>query len=106
ITRFCETHPFATLDPTESLMSSSAPLVFPSITPAQFAHLVQQAQASGIPISGSSGPATKFGVEVSWNYMPDSLQLTIECLHTPFFVRREDIENRLRALVQQSTAQA
>ncbi|MGB6973784.1 MAG: hypothetical protein WBD67_03780 [Terracidiphilus sp.] len=87
-------------------MSSSAPLVFPSVSPAQFDHLVQQAQSSGIPISGNSGSAAKFGVEVSWNYAPETQQLTLECLHTPFFVSREDVENSLRALVQQSIAEA
>lgn len=87
-------------------MSSSAPLVFASVTPAQFAHLVQQAQDSGIPISGNSGSADKFGVAVSWTYSPDSQQLTLECLRTPFFISRESIETRLRDLVQQSLASA
>jgi hypothetical protein len=87
-------------------MSSSAALVFPSVTPAQFAQLVQQAQASGINLSGNSGSASKFGVEVSWNYSPDTQQLTLECLHTPFFVSRVDVESRLRSLVQQSLASA
>ncbi|HVC46718.1 MAG TPA: hypothetical protein VND90_05685 [Terracidiphilus sp.] len=87
-------------------MPSNAPLQFAPVTPAQFAHLAQQAQSSGIAISGNSGSAAKFGVEVSWNYAPDTQQLTLECLHAPFFVRSEDVEARLRELVQQSLASA
>ena len=87
-------------------MSSAAPLVFSPVSPAQFDHLSRQAQASGIAISGNSGAADKFGIEVSWQFDPDSQQLTLQCLKTPFFVSRDSVEARLRALVQQSLASA
>lgn len=87
-------------------MSTSAPLVFSSVSPAQFTRLVQLAQESGIPISGNSGSAAKLGVEVSWNYSPDTQQLTLECLRAPFFLSHADVESRLRNLVQQSLANA
>jgi hypothetical protein len=87
-------------------MPSNTPLQFAPVTSAQFAQLARQAQASGIAITGNSGSVSKFGVEVSWNYAPDTQQLTLECLHTPFFVSRDSVEARLRALVQQSLAAA
>ncbi|HEU5351602.1 MAG TPA: hypothetical protein VFU55_08395 [Terracidiphilus sp.] len=87
-------------------MSSATPLVFSPVSPAQFAHLSLQAQASGIQISGNSGSAAKFGVEVAWQFDAATQQLTLQCLKTPFFVSRDSVEARLRALVRQSLASA
>ncbi|HUX44017.1 MAG TPA: hypothetical protein VMV57_04630 [Terracidiphilus sp.] len=87
-------------------MAPSTPQVFSPVTPAQFAHLVQQAQATGIPIAGNSGFAAKFGVEVCWNYLPETQQLTLQCLRAPFFVSHADVDQKLRALVQQSLSTA
>jgi hypothetical protein len=80
-------------------MAESAAQTFTGITPARFAQLAAKAQGAGINISGASGAATKFGVTVSWNYVPQTEVLTIQTLATPIFVSPADVDARIRALV-------
>jgi hypothetical protein len=87
-------------------VAQSAPQVFSGIAPEQYARLIEKAKAAGIDLSGNSGTATKFGVEVSWTYSPDSQQLTLHCLHTPFFVSGETVNAKMHALVNESLAGA
>jgi hypothetical protein len=85
-------------------MTMSAPQVFSAITPAQYASLLQKAQAGGFNLSGNSGTASKFGVEVAWNYDSAKQELTFQCLSVPFFMKAEDVNARIEALVKQSLA--
>jgi hypothetical protein len=52
--------------PRRTLVAKFAPQVFSGIAPGQYARLIEKAKAAGIDLSGNSGTATKFGVEVSW----------------------------------------
>ncbi|MFZ0747216.1 MAG: hypothetical protein WAM85_22625 [Terracidiphilus sp.] len=83
-------------------MSQNPPLVFSNISPAQYATLIAKAKTSGIDIAGNSGTATKFGVEVAWNYAPDAQQLTLQCLKSPFFMSEAEVHAKLQSLVEQS----
>lgn len=83
-------------------MPAAQPLVFSNITPEQYARLVQKATASGIAMSGDSGTASSFGVEVSWNYSPAAGQLTLQVLKTPFFMGPEAVNERIQKLVQET----
>ena len=83
-------------------MGHSATQVFSGISPAQFATLQVKAKAAGIDLGSNSGTASKFGVEVSWNYSPESQQLTLQCLSTPFFVKPEEVNAKIQALVKES----
>jgi hypothetical protein len=85
-------------------MGHSAPQVFSGISPEQFAKLTVKAQAAGIDLSSNSGTATKFGVEMSWNYSPEAQQLTLQCMRTPFFVKPEEVYAKLQAMVKESLA--
>lgn len=85
-------------------MSQTAPLVFPGVTPGQYAKLIEKAKAAGIELTGNSGTASKFGVEVAWNYLPEKQELTFHCLQTPFFVKPEDVNAKIEALVKESLA--
>ena len=85
-------------------MTKSVPQVFSAITPAQYANLLQKAQAGGFNLSGDSGTASKFGVEVAWNYDSAAQELTFQCLSAPFFMKAEDVNARIEALVKQSLA--
>jgi hypothetical protein len=87
-------------------MSTPAPQLFNNISPAQFAVLQQKAGAAGIPISGNSGSASKMGVEVAWNYSPESGQLSLQCLKTPFFISASDVDQKIRDLVTQTLTTA
>jgi hypothetical protein len=78
------------------------PQVFSNISPEQYATLVQKARGAGIDMTGNSGTASKFGVEVSWSYLPDKQELTLQCLNTPFFMSADDINSRLQTLVKNS----
>jgi hypothetical protein len=87
-------------------MSHTAPQVFENISPEQFALLTEKAQGAGIAIAGNSGSAAKMGVEVAWNYSPDSRQLTLHCIKTPFFIDADDVNRRIHALVTETLATA
>ena len=83
-------------------MAQTAPQVFSSITPEQYATLTAKAQAAGISLSGNSGKASKYGVEIAWNYAPDTQTLTLQCLGAPFFVKPEDVNAKIQTLVKES----
>jgi hypothetical protein len=85
-------------------MAASPPQVFKGITPEQYARLTEKAGESGIALSGPSGTASKFGVEVTWNYSQDTRELTLQCLKTPFFVKAAEVDAKIATLVQQSLA--
>ncbi len=87
-------------------MPQSPPLVVSNFTPAHYAALITKAEASGISIAGNSGTASKFGVEVAWNYSSDARQLTLQCLKTPFFASAADVHAKLQSLVEQSISAA
>ncbi len=87
-------------------MSQNPPLVFSNITSAQYAVLISKAESNGISITGNSGTASKYGVEVAWNYSPDAQQLTLQCLKTPFFMSAADVDAKLQSLVDQSISTA
>jgi hypothetical protein len=85
-------------------MALSTPQVFNGVTPDQYARLVEKAKASGIDISGNTGSASKFGVEIAWNYAPATQELTLQCLKTPFFMSAADVNTKIHSLVTQSQA--
>jgi hypothetical protein len=84
-------------------MVQNAPQTFSGITPDQYAQLIVKAKAAGLELSGNTGTASKFGVEVQWNYSPESQQLTVQCLRTPMFVSASSVYGKLQSLVEQST---
>lgn len=85
-------------------MTQNAPLAFSGIAPEQFAALCAKAKAAGIELDGNSGTASKYGVEVRWDYSPAARQLALEVLKTPFFVGAADVYAKLQSLVEQSLA--
>ena len=85
-------------------MSAGEPQVFTGITPDQYGKLAEKATAAGIELSGNSGTASKFGVEVTWNYLPTDQVLTIQCLKAPFFMSKADVDHRIQKLVHESLA--
>jgi hypothetical protein len=91
-------------DGKEKLVPPSTPQVFSNITPGKYATLTQKANAAGINMSGNSGTASQFGVEVSWSYSAEACELTIQCLNTPFFVSPATVNARIKALVEQTAA--
>ncbi len=85
-------------------MAPSAPQTFKGITPDQYAQLTEKAKGAGIEMEGNSGSATKFGVEMEWNYTSETQELTLQCLKTPFFVNAADVDAKIRDLVHQTLA--
>jgi hypothetical protein len=83
-------------------MTASAAQLFEGITPEQYARLVAKAKAAGIELSGNTGTASKYGVEVAWNYALETQELTLQCLKTPFFVSAADVNAKIQALVKES----
>ncbi|MGA2674216.1 MAG: hypothetical protein ABSE99_13420 [Terracidiphilus sp.] len=83
-------------------MEPGAAQVFSGMMPEQFARLTARAQAAGIGLSGNSGRASNFGVEIVWNYAPETQKLTVQCLSAPFFMRMGDVDARIAALVKES----
>jgi hypothetical protein len=88
----------------ESSIGHSAPQVFKGVTPEKYAILVEKAKGAGIDLTGPRGTASKFGVEVAWNYAADIQELTLQCLKAPFFMSTADIDAKMQTLVKQSLA--
>jgi hypothetical protein len=82
-------------------MTSHAPQVFTGVTPQQYAKLTTEARAAGIEMNGNTGRASKMGVEVEWNYSEEKQELVLTCLQTPFFVSADQVNQKLRTLVNQ-----
>ena len=53
----------------------SAPQTFKGIPPDKYALLTEKAKGAGIEMEGNSGTATKFGVEMQWEYSPETQEL-------------------------------
>jgi hypothetical protein len=68
-----------------------------NLTYVQYEKLVTEAQAQGIPITGDSGTASKFGVAVQWHWITNVL--TIQVTNTPFFISASSVENKIAELV-------
>lgn len=83
-------------------MPPTAPLIFTPITVEQFQSLVQKANLAGLALEGSAGTASRYGVEVAWEYLPQSLRLTIQCLSAPFFMNSDTVNAKIRSLVQET----
>lgn len=83
-------------------MEPAAPQTFRGVTPDQYARLAEKAKAAGIDMVGNGGTASWYGVDVAWMYVPEAEELTIRCLKTPFFMRPEVIDAKIRDLVRQS----
>jgi hypothetical protein len=77
--------------------------VFENLSQDQLNCLAAKARAAGITISGSGGPTAKKGVTVTWNYDPNTKQLTIQCLSTPPFVSCGSVSSKLHDLVEECT---
>ncbi len=83
-------------------MEESTPQVFRGITSGQYASLLLKAQANGFDLIGNSGTASKFGVEVAWNYSQAAQELTFQCLRTPFFMKPQDVKAQIESLVKET----
>jgi hypothetical protein len=85
-------------------VAASAPNVFQGVTPEKYALLVEKARGAGIEMEGNTGSAAKFGVEVAWNYSPETQELSLQCLRTPFFLSAADVDAKIQSLVNQAMA--
>ncbi len=85
-------------------MAPSAPQTYKGITPDQYAKLAEKARGAGIEMQGNSGSASKFGVEVEWKYVPETQELTLQCLKAPIFLKAADVDAKLREMVRQTLA--
>jgi hypothetical protein len=88
----------------ENLVAESAPQVFTGVTPEQFARLTEKARAAGIDLNSANGTASVLGVQLAWNYAPETGELTIQCLQAPFFVSPASVDARIATLVKESLA--
>ncbi len=87
-------------------MGESVPQVFNGVTAAQYERLVDKAKAAGIELSGNSGTASKYGVEIAWNYVPETQVLTLHTLKAPFFMKAADVDAKIESLVKESQAES
>jgi hypothetical protein len=74
----------------------------PQVFSGQFARLAEKARAAGVAINGNNGRASRMGVEVEWNYSEQRQELSLACLHTPFFMSTHDVNEKLHALVKET----
>ncbi len=76
--------------------------VFTGITAGLFAKLSEKARVAGIPIEGASGEATRMGIHFSWKYEEAEGKLTIQCIHVPFFVSCNDVNQRVAGVMRET----
>jgi hypothetical protein len=79
---------------------------FSGITPAQFSVLQQKAAANGIDLNSYSGTTSNFGVEVAWNYSPETGELSMQCMTAPFFMSPDAVNAKIKTLVEETLAKA
>jgi len=84
-------------------MAPSTSQVFQGVTLAEYGVLCQKAQAVGIAISGPSGQASKFGVQVGWSYEAATGNLTVTVLKDSFLMRAPAVQARIAALMLEAT---
>ena len=82
-------------------MQPSQPQIFSKVSPDQYATLIRNANASGFSLAGNSGAASNFGMEVSWNYSPESRELAIQCLSATLFLKPEAVNAKIKTLVEE-----
>lgn len=85
-------------------MAASKPHVFKNVTPEKYQLLIEKARGAGIEMKGNSGSASKFGVEIAWNYAPESQELTLQCMKAPFFMSATEVDSKIQSLVGQTLA--
>ena len=85
-------------------MEENKSQIFSGITAAQFQKLIEKANAAGVQITGISGRVDKMGIEIEWNYSEEEQQLKLTCLHTPFFVSSDSVNEKLRDMVNEAFA--
>lgn len=83
-------------------MSEGKSQVFSDVTPGQYAKLIEQANDAGIEIAGNSGHVSKLGIEVVWNYSELDRRLELTCLDAPFFLSVDDVNTKLREMVDEA----
>ena len=81
-------------------MSSNDPLILTGITRTHFTALSAKAKESGIALDGPSGEASYMGVRIAWNYEQATETLTLNCLSVPFFVSKDQVYGKLKAMVE------
>ncbi len=83
-------------------MAGYTPQVFSGVAPEQYAKLMEKANAVGVAMSGTSGRASKMGVEVEWSYSPEKQELVLTCLQAPFFLGADGVNAKLQELVNET----
>jgi hypothetical protein len=83
-------------------VADASSLVFSNITLEQYAKLTAKAHSAGIEMNGNSGRTSKMGIEVEWNYSDEKQELMLRCLSAPFFMSVNDVNARLKSLVDES----
>lgn len=73
------------------------------IAPEQYAAMLAEVTAAGIPISGNAGTASKQGVTVSWSYDGETLSITVE-KRSWYDPSMEEIEARIASAVNKILA--
>jgi hypothetical protein len=78
---------------------SCPPQAFHSVTPAQFARIVEKAAAAGIRIDGSSGELSHLAITIRWRFESETGVFAVQCTRRPFMVSCAQINSRIKELV-------
>jgi hypothetical protein len=81
-------------------LEKDTPQVFSGISREHYARLVESARAAGVDLSGDNGIASKLGIQIAWNYIPEKRELVIHCLRAPFFLDIGEVNRKMHNLVE------
>ncbi len=81
-------------------MAGCEPRLYSDVTPEMLLCLSQSVKnAFGLSLDADQGTATAMGTTLSWDYQPQSRQLTITCSSKPMFLSCDSIYDHLGSML-------
>jgi hypothetical protein len=82
-------------------MAGCDPQVFESVTREMLECFSESAESAfGLALTGDEGSASAMGTTLSWNYAPETKQLTLICAEKPMFLSCKDIYEHLGNMLE------
>lgn len=82
-------------------MPSCEPHIFSDVTPEMLACLSESAQSAfGLSLDGNQGTTTAMGTTLSWDYNPETRELTIICSAKPMFLSCEMVYGQIGSMLK------
>lgn len=76
-------------------------LTFNNVTPDHFAAIAAEVEKeTGMQVSGNSGTTSEHGFTVTWDYNPETQDLTMQCTEKPWIIPTSVVQHKITEIVQ------